>query len=129
MVFAVVVLLLAPALLGRDIGLAGRLAMVVVSFGLAILTLHLIENPVRLAPSLRPGSLATSAMTQFSHNAPMSGRHSSVEKALSKARDAALASVSSIATEAAQDIVAKVSGASVSTANATKAVKAVLANG
>ena len=47
------VLLLAPALFGGDIGLAGRLAMVVVSFGLAILTLHLIENPVRLAPSLK----------------------------------------------------------------------------
>ena len=40
------VLLLAPALFGGDLGLAGRLAMVVVSFGLAILTLHLIENPV-----------------------------------------------------------------------------------
>ena len=46
-------LLLAPALFGGDIGLAGRLAMVVVSFGLAILTLHLIENPVRFAPALR----------------------------------------------------------------------------
>ena len=47
------VLLLAPALFGRDLGLAGRLAMVVVSFGLAILTLHLIENPARFAPSLK----------------------------------------------------------------------------
>ncbi len=46
------VLLLAPALFGQALGLAGRLAMVVVSFGLAILTLHLIENPVRLASSL-----------------------------------------------------------------------------
>jgi peptidoglycan/LPS O-acetylase OafA/YrhL len=46
-------LLLAPALFGGDIGLAGRLAMVVVSFGLAILTLHLIENPMRFAPSLK----------------------------------------------------------------------------
>jgi peptidoglycan/LPS O-acetylase OafA/YrhL len=47
------VLLLAPALFGRDIGWAGRLAMVVVSFGLAILTLHLIENPIRFAASLK----------------------------------------------------------------------------
>ena len=47
------VLLLAPALFGGDLGLAGRLAMVVVSFGLAILTLHLIENPARFAPSLK----------------------------------------------------------------------------
>ncbi len=47
------VLLLAPAVFGQSLGLAGRLAMVVVSFGLAILTLHLIENPARFAPSLR----------------------------------------------------------------------------
>jgi peptidoglycan/LPS O-acetylase OafA/YrhL len=47
------VLLLAPALFGGEIGLGGRVAMVVVSFGLAILTLHLIENPVRFAPSLK----------------------------------------------------------------------------
>ena len=47
------VLLLAPALFGQPLGLAGRLAMVVVSFGLAILTLHLIENPARFAPALK----------------------------------------------------------------------------
>lgn len=47
------VLLLAPALFGQSLGLAGRLVMVVVSFGLAILTLHLIENPARFAPSLK----------------------------------------------------------------------------
>ena len=46
-------LLLAPAVFGQSPGLAGRLAMVVVSFGFAILTLHLIENPVRFSPSLR----------------------------------------------------------------------------
>ena len=46
------VLLLAPALVGQPSGLAGRLAMVVVSFGLAILTLHLVENPVRFATGL-----------------------------------------------------------------------------
>ena len=47
------VLLLAPALFGQSLGLAGRLAMVVVSFGLAILTLHLIENPARFAQGLK----------------------------------------------------------------------------
>ena len=47
------VLLLAPALFGQPLGLAGRSAMVVVSFGLAILTLHLIENPLRFASSLK----------------------------------------------------------------------------
>ena len=46
------VLLLAPALVGQPLGLAGRLAMVVVSFVLAILTLHLVENPVRFATGL-----------------------------------------------------------------------------
>jgi peptidoglycan/LPS O-acetylase OafA/YrhL len=50
------VLLLAPALFGQSLGLAGRLAMAAVSFGLAILTLHLIENPVRFAPSLKRSS-------------------------------------------------------------------------
>ena len=47
------VLILAPALFGASLSLAGRLAMVVVSFGLAIVTLHLIENPARFAPSLK----------------------------------------------------------------------------
>ena len=47
------VLLLAPVLFGESLGLGARLAMVVVSFGLAILTLHLIENPARFAPSLK----------------------------------------------------------------------------
>jgi peptidoglycan/LPS O-acetylase OafA/YrhL len=47
------VLLLAPALLGVPLGLAGRLAMVVVSIGLAILTLNLIENPARFTPALQ----------------------------------------------------------------------------
>ncbi len=47
------VLLLAPTLFGQSLGLAGRLAMVLVSFGLAILTLHLIENPARFASTLK----------------------------------------------------------------------------
>lgn len=47
------VLLLAPALLGGELGFAGRLAAVAISFGLAILTLHLIENPARFAAALR----------------------------------------------------------------------------
>ncbi|WP_413467136.1 acyltransferase family protein [Mycolicibacterium sp. 120270] len=47
------VLLLAPAVLGHELGLAGKLAMVAVSLGLAALTLHLIENPVRFAASMK----------------------------------------------------------------------------
>lgn len=46
-------LLLAPALIGAELGLGGRLAMVLISLGLAILTLHLVENPARFAAALR----------------------------------------------------------------------------
>ncbi|MFS0898328.1 acyltransferase family protein, partial [Mycolicibacterium litorale] len=53
------VLILAPALFGAELGLASRLAMVVISLGLAILTLHLVENPARFAEALR-GSAARS---------------------------------------------------------------------
>ncbi|MFV8171924.1 acyltransferase family protein [Mycolicibacterium peregrinum] len=50
------VLLLAPALFGHGLGLAGRLSMVVISLGLAVLTLHLVENPARFAATLRASS-------------------------------------------------------------------------
>ena len=50
------------------------------------------------------------------------------ESALARARTSALASVESIAAEAAQDIVAKVSGVKVTAADAAKSVKAVLAD-
>jgi peptidoglycan/LPS O-acetylase OafA/YrhL len=55
------VLLLLPHLLGHRAGLADRLAGVIVSAGLAAITLHLVENPVRFAGPLRrsaAGSLA-----------------------------------------------------------------------
>ena len=47
------VLLLAPPLLGHPLGLAGRLAAVLVSGGLAVLTLRFIENPLRFAAPVR----------------------------------------------------------------------------
>lgn len=50
------VLLLAPALVGHGLGLAGRVSMIVMSLGLAILTLHLVENPARFAATLRASS-------------------------------------------------------------------------
>ncbi|OMC33987.1 acyltransferase [Mycobacterium sp. GA-1841] len=50
------VLLLTPALFGHAVGLAGRLALVLMSLGLAILTLHLVENPARFAAALRASS-------------------------------------------------------------------------
>ncbi|MEZ0362787.1 acyltransferase family protein [Mycobacterium sp. pUA109] len=58
------VLLLAPLALGHPLGLAGRVAAAGVAAGLAVLTLHLIENPARFAAPLRgsPGkSLAVGA--------------------------------------------------------------------
>ena len=47
------VLVLAAPLVGHPLGLAERLATVVVSGGLAVLTLRFIENPLRFAPSVR----------------------------------------------------------------------------
>src|SRR5262249_33535456 len=47
------VLLLMPALLGTPAGLPTRLAGIAVSAGLAVLTLHLVENPGRFAATLR----------------------------------------------------------------------------
>ncbi|MDG5481762.1 acyltransferase family protein [Mycolicibacterium gadium] len=47
------VLLFAPLLLGHSLGLPGRLVAVLVSAGLAVLTLRLIENPLRFATSIR----------------------------------------------------------------------------
>ena len=55
-------LLLAPAVIGQPLGLTGKLAMVVVSFGLAVLTLHLVENPSRFAPSLKDSARRSLAM-------------------------------------------------------------------
>ncbi|MGH3967690.1 MAG: acyltransferase family protein, partial [Mycobacterium sp.] len=53
------VLLLAPPLLGHPLGLAGRLAAALISGGLAVLTLHLIENPLRFAAPVRRSALAS----------------------------------------------------------------------
>ncbi|GAT11599.1 acyltransferase [Mycolicibacterium novocastrense] len=47
------VLLFAPLLLGQPLGLPGRLAAAAVSAVLAVLTLHLIENPLRFAAPVR----------------------------------------------------------------------------
>lgn len=56
------VLILAPALLGGDLGVASRLTLVVISFGLAILTLHLVENPARFAAALRGSAVRSLAV-------------------------------------------------------------------
>jgi peptidoglycan/LPS O-acetylase OafA/YrhL len=56
------VLVLAPASVGHHLGLAGRLAAVLVSLGLAALTLHLIENPLRFAAPLRRSPLRSLAL-------------------------------------------------------------------
>ena len=56
------VLLLAPALLGHPLGLAGRLAAALVSGGLAVLTLRFIENPLRFAAPMRRSALGSLAL-------------------------------------------------------------------
>jgi peptidoglycan/LPS O-acetylase OafA/YrhL len=56
------VLLLAPPLLGHPLGLAGRLATVLISGGLAVLTLRFIEDPLRFAAPIRRSALASLAL-------------------------------------------------------------------
>jgi peptidoglycan/LPS O-acetylase OafA/YrhL len=51
------VLVLTPVLLGHPLGLVGRLAAVLVSGGLGMLTLRFIENPLRFAAPLRRSPL------------------------------------------------------------------------
>nr|WP_232320531.1 acyltransferase family protein [Rhodococcus sp. WMMA185] len=46
-------LILTPAFVGHELDLPGKLIAVAVAAGLAALTLHLVENPVRFAPVLR----------------------------------------------------------------------------
>lgn len=47
------VLVLAPALVGHPLGLPARLFAALISGGLAWLTLRLLENPLRFAPTIR----------------------------------------------------------------------------
>jgi peptidoglycan/LPS O-acetylase OafA/YrhL len=56
------VLLLAPRLLGRPLGLAGGIGAVAMSLGLAMLTLVLVEDPVRFAAGLRHSPARSLAM-------------------------------------------------------------------
>jgi peptidoglycan/LPS O-acetylase OafA/YrhL len=56
------VLLLAPPLLGHPLGLAGRLIAAAVSCGLAVLTLYVIENPIRFADPVRRSAAASLAL-------------------------------------------------------------------
>jgi peptidoglycan/LPS O-acetylase OafA/YrhL len=56
------VLLLAPPLLGHPLGLAGRLATALISGGLAVLTLRVIEDPLRFAAPIRRSALGSLAL-------------------------------------------------------------------
>ncbi|MFF0818326.1 SGNH hydrolase domain-containing protein [Rhodococcus sp. NPDC003318] len=56
------VLLLVPALLGHSLDLSGRLGAMALSGGLAVLTLHLVENPVRFAAPLRDSASRSLAL-------------------------------------------------------------------
>jgi peptidoglycan/LPS O-acetylase OafA/YrhL len=56
------VLLLMPHLRGHPAGLADGLTAAIVSAGLAVITLHLVENPVRLAGPLRRSAVGSLAL-------------------------------------------------------------------
>ncbi|MEI8081071.1 MAG: SGNH hydrolase domain-containing protein, partial [Actinomycetes bacterium] len=56
------VLVLAPHLLGHPLGLAARLAAALLSAALAMLTLRLIENPLRFATPIRRSAKASLAL-------------------------------------------------------------------
>ncbi|WP_083739879.1 acyltransferase family protein [Mycobacterium sp. MS1601] len=53
------VLVLAPAMVGHPLGLAGRLTAVALSAVLAVLTLRWVENPLRFAPRVRDSGAAS----------------------------------------------------------------------
>ncbi|WP_082947723.1 acyltransferase family protein [Mycobacterium sp. E2479] len=56
------VLLLMPALLGEPAGLPARLSATAISAGLAVITLHLVENPGRFAAALRRSAKVSMVM-------------------------------------------------------------------
>ena len=62
-------------------------------------------------------------------DAEIADKTAKAEAAIAKARKSALAGIDAVAADAAQDIVAKVSGIKVTPAQAAQAVKTVLANG
>ncbi len=62
-------------------------------------------------------------------DAEIAAKTSEAEAAIAKARASAMAGLEAVAADAAQDIVAKVSGIKVTPAQATQAVKAALSNG
>ena len=62
-------------------------------------------------------------------DAEIATRLVAAEESLAKARNSALASIEQVAAEAAQDIVGKITGLSVTAKDAAGAVKAVLAHG
>jgi peptidoglycan/LPS O-acetylase OafA/YrhL len=56
------VLLLMPQVIAHRAGLADRVAATVISAGLAVITLHLVENPARFARPLRQSAAASLAL-------------------------------------------------------------------
>jgi hypothetical protein len=56
------VLLLAPHVMGHPLSLGERLMLAALSGGLAVVTLVLVENPVRFAPPLRRSAMRSLAM-------------------------------------------------------------------
>ncbi len=74
-------------------------------------------------------SVADAEKRVINADAEIAGRLLAAEESLAKARNSALASIEQVASEAAQDIVGKITGLSVTAKDAAGAVKAVLAHG
>ena len=92
------------------------------------------ENAARadaqgVTAAAKAGSAKDTEALLASADAEIGRKLAAAEASLAEARSAALASLESVAAEAARDVVAKVSGATVSDEQAAAKVKAVLANG
>ncbi|THD37357.1 MAG: ATPase [Sphingomonas sp.] len=96
-------------------------------FKAEIAKVHADAQTAALAARTKAGAEAAKRLAKA--DADLSGKTAEANAKLNAARDSALAAVEGVAADAARDIVAKVSGATVTQAEATNAVKMAMANG
>lgn len=88
-----------------------------------------VHSDAQAAASEARDNAAEEAVARLAEaDAELSGRTAKANAKLAEARDASLAAIADVAADAARDIVAKVSGATVSAAEAAKAVKMAMAH-
>jgi len=87
------------------------------------------EQARAIVAQARARATKASEATLAAANAEQAGRVAAGEAEIAAARDRALGEIEAVAAEAAQDIVARVSGATVSADEAQQAVKAAMAHG